>query len=288
MAGLGQLLRRRLGSRPGLLLQLLFRRSEGVAGVLDGVQLLGGCGPDRPAYSLHPGHTSFSAGTADPDGPPPRPAPAGRSRRRPACPAQCRPDRRPRCTLPPAAGTAPRSCRPDGGWAPERSWACRSRASAPLVLSSPLRQKSASETADMNFSPLRSRLRREVSSSSSPGLSLARSQLLDLVAQGIHAAGLLRLVHLQGVHLATDIRQLGVLSPDRRSAAARCGRSCPDTARCCSSSSSCWPSCWPWMFSRRLPKLPQLGHGDGAAVHPADVFAVGVDLPLQQQLLLPW
>ena len=40
MAGLGQLLRRRLGSRQGLLLQLL-QMQQGVAGVLDGVQLLG-------------------------------------------------------------------------------------------------------------------------------------------------------------------------------------------------------------------------------------------------------
>lgn len=41
------------------------------------------------------------------------------------------------------------------------------------------------------------------------------------------------------------------------------------------------------MFSRRLPKVRSCVTVTGAAAHPADVFTVGVDLPLQQQLLIP-
>ena len=118
------------------------------------------------------------------------------------------------------------------------------------------------------------------------GAQLGPLQLLELIGQGIHPPGLLRLVHFQGLHLppqgghglvffailrqqllrpakAVQIQQVlllvqqllaVVLTVDIQQAAAQGAK---------------------------------LGNGDGASVDPADVLAVAVDLPLQKQLPLP-
>ena len=118
------------------------------------------------------------------------------------------------------------------------------------------------------------------------GPQLGPLKLLDLVAQGIHAAGLLCLVHLQGVHLATDIRQLGVFLPiggQQRLGAAEAIQ----IQQVLLLVQQLLAVVLTVDVQQAAAQGTQLRHRDGAAAHPADVFTVGVDLPLQQQLLIP-
>ena len=106
----------------------------------------------------------------------------------------------------------------------------------------------------MNFSAFRSRLRRLCSSSSSPLFSLARSSSpiwycrvsirRAFSASSICRAFILRRISVKPLYLS-------VYASKRLSTLPKLSR----YARCCSSSKSCWPSCWPWIFTRRLPSV---------------------------------
>ena len=211
MAGLGQLLRRRLGSRQGLLLQLL-QMQQGVAGVLDGVQLLGAAvqiGQHtlyiraillfQPVQLIQTALHLVQLLRGEVEGVPLVLHGVGQivnlavHRLQPlvqlleaviqtadglqsalGLPQQGQ------CAAGAVVAAEAEVCLGDGG---HEFFAVAQQVAAGgqlLLLAGP------------QLGPLK---------------------FLDLVAQGIHAAGLLCLVHLQGVHLATDIRQLGVFLP---------------------------------------------------------------------------
>ena len=139
----------------------------------------------------------------------------------------------------------------------------------------------------MNFSPLRSRLRRAVELLLLAGPQLGPLKLVDLVAQGVHAAGLLRLVHLQGVHLATDIRQLWrIFCPIGGPAAARCGRSCPDTAGAAPRPAAAGRRAARGCSAGGCPSVRSCVTVTGRLPTRQTFLPSGVDLPLQQTSLL--
>ena len=114
------------------------------------------------------------------------------------------------------------------------------------------------------------------------GLQLRPLQLLDLILQGVYPPGLFRLIHLQRPDLAPYICKVFILL-----SICNCKAFHPAKAvqihNVLLLVQQLLPVVLPVDIQQSGTQCPQLSHCYRTAVDPAYVFAVGLDLPLQQQ-----
>ena len=116
-----------------------------------------------------------------------------------------------------------------------------------------------------------------------PLLQLRPLQLVDLVAQGVHTALPLRLIHGQGLDLLSNLRHgpvlrlIGPQSLSRGAEAVQIGA----VALLVQEKLAIVLTVY---VQKAVADLAQQRHGDGPSVGPAGVLSIGVNLPLQEQL----
>lgn len=137
----------------------------------------------------------------------------------------------------------------------------------------------------MNFSPFRRKLRRAESSSSSPGRSFARCSSSIWEAQRVHAPRLLALVHLEGADLAMDFCKGLILFSICIQKLFRLSKAV-EIQLVLLLVEQLLAIVLAVDVEQAAAERAQLRHGERPSVHAAGVFAVGVNLAQQQQLLV--